>query len=78
MGGGIVNAVGQLGRALGLAIAVAVSSQVQARETPKVGEKEALLKGYRAAEYLSFAFGIAAMIIAGVAFRKAGIVAHKK
>jgi uncharacterized membrane protein len=79
MGGGIVNAVGQLGRTLGLAIAVAVETSVRMKALSNgVMEKEALLQGYRAAEYLSFGMGAAALAIAAVAFRKAGVVAHKK
>ena len=79
MGGGIVNAVGQLGRSLGLAIAVAVETSVRTKALHNgVVEKEALLQGYRAAEYLSFGMGAAALCIAAVAFRKAGVVAQKK
>lgn len=79
MGGGIINAVGQFGRALGLAIAVAVETNVRGKALARgVAEKEALLMGYRAVEYLSFAMGMVAVVISAVAFRRAGIVAHKK
>ena len=79
MGGGIVNAVGQFGRALGLAIAVAVETRVNLNALASGStEKEARLQSYRAVEYLSFAFGVIAMAVAGVAFYGRGVVAHKK
>jgi len=79
LGGGIVNAVGQFGRALGLAIAVAVDTKVQINGIGKgMDEKEALLAGYRATEYFSFACGMVACVLSAVAFWGRGVVAHKK
>ena len=79
MGGGIVNAVGQFGRALGLAIAVAVETRVNLNALAAGSSaKDARLQSYRAVEYLSFGFGVVAMTVAGVAFYGRGVVAHKK
>jgi len=79
LGGGIVNAVGQLGRALGLAIAVAIDTKVQNNAVSKSTiEKEALLDGYRATEYFSFACGLLACLLSAIAFWGRGVVAHKK
>lgn len=93
LGGGIVNAVGQFGRALGLAIAVAIDTKVQSQSSASganvangasstmakgVNDKEALLAGYRATEYFSFACGMVACILSAIAFWGRGVVAHKK
>lgn len=79
LGGGIINAVGQLGRTLGLAIAVAIDTKVQASAVASgLEEKEALLRGYRATEYFSFACGIFACLLSVAAFYGRGVVAHKK
>ncbi|KAB8342861.1 hypothetical protein FH972_022459 [Carpinus fangiana] len=76
MGGSIVSAVGQLGRAIGLAISTATQVSVESNaqdEMPHVAQ----LKGYRAAEWLSFAFCMFSVIIGAYAFRGAGKVGAK-
>jgi MFS family permease len=90
LGGALINAVGQIGRAIGLAIATAVETAVIANEkgvdVKKVGSKglvgkgdEELLKGLRAASLFDFACAIAAFVVVLIAFRGAGKVgAHKK
>ena len=88
MGGGIVNVLGQMGRALGLAIATAVQVAVERDRLAKgnggslVPEREsasaaAQLAGYRAANYTGFAFAIAAVFIAIASFWGAGVVGKK-
>jgi MFS family permease len=89
LGGALINAVGQLGRAFGLAIATAVETAVIAAEdnvdVSKVGSKgavgigdPALLKGLRAASWTDFAFAIAAFFVVLIAFRGAGKVGAVK
>lgn len=82
MGGALVNAVGQLGRALGLAVATAVQTAVMAgargvsvqHSGPlEVGE-EATLRGLRAAQWTNFAIGALGLAVVLVLFRGAGIV----
>lgn len=76
IGGGIVNAVGQLGRALMLAIAVAIQTSVEKRQAGR-GEAEALLRAYRAVEWFNTGVAIVAISVAVVAFRGAGKVGKK-
>ncbi|KAF2840087.1 drug resistance protein [Patellaria atrata CBS 101060] len=87
MGGGLINAVGQVGRSIGLAIGTAVEVAVIARQknmdTSTVGTTDlelrdsAMLDGLRAAQWLSSGFALAACLVAGFAFRHAGKVGHK-
>ncbi|KAF2092028.1 MFS general substrate transporter [Saccharata proteae CBS 121410] len=87
LGGAIVNAVGQIGRAIGLAIATAIETAVIAnRKGLSVGEvgnmdiesgDVALRDGLRAAEWLSWAFAICAVFIAGLAMRGVGKLGRK-
>lgn len=82
LGGGLLNAVGQFGRALALALATATQTAVQAHakgvSVKDVGVilpwDSASLKGLRAASWLSFAFGICASCIVLVFLRDTGIV----
>lgn len=87
LGGALINAVGQIGRAIGLAIATAVETAVIASEkgvpVDAVGGEDlgkgdpALLSGLRAAEWSTFGMAIAAFVLAAVAFRGAGYIGRK-
>ncbi|GAB1319127.1 Drug resistance protein [Madurella fahalii] len=82
LGGALVNAMGQAGRAIGLAVATAIQTAVMARErgvsvedAGSVREWEpASLLGLRAAEWWNFALGITALAVVLVAFRGTGII----
>lgn len=86
LGGALINAVGQIGRAIGLAIATAVETAVIADEkgidVSKVGGVErgdpAFLKGLRAANWTDFAFAIAAFLVVQLFLRKVGKVGGVK
>lgn len=90
LGGALINAVGQIGRAIGLAIATAIQiSVIASRENvdvKDVGNREegwtkgnnAYLNGIRAASYTNFSFALAAFVVALFAFRGAGKVGAKK
>ncbi|TLD10728.1 hypothetical protein PgNI_05871 [Pyricularia grisea] len=82
LGGALVNAVGQVGRAVGLAIATSVQVSVMAnvRGTPvesagpvQIGDG-ASLDGLRAAFWFNFAVGVCAAAVAAIAFRGSGII----
>ncbi|KAL2141880.1 hypothetical protein VTI28DRAFT_1863 [Corynascus sepedonium] len=82
LGGALINAVGQVGRAIGLAVATAIQMSVMAKErgvdveaagSVKVGDWPSLL-GLRAAEWWNFGLGIGALLVVLVAFRGTGIV----
>lgn len=82
LGGALVNAMGQVGRAIGLAVATAIQTAVMARErgvsveeVESVKEWEpASLLGLRAAEWWNFSLGITALALVLVAFRGTGII----
>lgn len=90
MGGAIINAVGQIGRAISLAITTAIQTAVTANKrgvnVKEVGSHvtvskgdAAFLAGLRAAMWTGFAMAIAACFTVIVAFRGAGKVGlHKK
>lgn len=84
LGGALINAVGQVGRAVGLAIATAAQTAVIAHEQgaaisevgkagSRVGEP-ALLSGLRVANWIDFGLGIAAFAVVLFAFNGAGKV----
>jgi MFS family permease len=85
LGGALISAVGQIGRALGLAIATAVQTAIVAREkgvrVDEVGDvgqgDEALKEGIRGTAWLNFGFGIAAVVVVAVFFRGAGKIGGK-
>jgi hypothetical protein len=89
LGGALINTVGQLGRAIGLAIATAVQTAVMAKElgvtVAEVGAEghglkpgdPALKTGLRSTSYFNFSLGIAALVVALVFFRGAGKVGGK-
>lgn len=82
MGGALVNAVGQFGRAIGLAVATAVQTAVMAsdrgRSVADSGAMEAwdapTLKGLQAAQYFNFALGASSLAVVLVSFRGSGII----
>lgn len=89
MGGGLVNMVGQFGRALGLAIATALQTAVMAKErgvdVDQIGRGEgelrlgdpALKKGIRSVAWFDFGMGMVALVVVMVVFRGAGKVGGK-
>jgi hypothetical protein len=82
MGGALVNATGQFGRAIGLAITTAIQTAVVAyqRNVPveQAGKilpwDPASLKGLRVSNWFNMALAIACMIIVIVSFRGTGVV----
>ena len=89
LGGALINAVGQIGRAIGLAIMTALQTAVEARESGrdieavggqgdglKVGDP-ALRIGLRSASWFNFALAIAALGVVLVFFRGAGKIGGK-
>lgn len=79
IGGGIVNAMGQIGRMIALAVATAIETSV--RESGIRDGKTAIdarLDSYRAAEWFSCGLAAVAMLLAILVFRGAGIVGIKK
>ncbi|QRV75050.1 major facilitator superfamily transporter [Ceratobasidium sp. AG-Ba] len=78
--GGIFNTVNQLGTAFGLAIASVVSDSVRRKALRESGGEDqlgSLLRGYRAAFWTCFGFGIVALILTVVFLRGIGIVGHR-
>jgi len=85
LGAALINAVGQIGRSIGLAIATAVETAVIAHDM-QVDVKEvgstmknavgnpALLKGLRSADWVGFAYAASAFMVAAFAFKGAGKV----
>lgn len=88
LGGGLVNMVGQFGRAFGLAIATALQTGFMARERG-VGVNEvgsgsfggkgdaALKVGIRSVAWFDFGMGLCALGVVGVVFRGSGKVGGK-
>ncbi|KAK2613115.1 hypothetical protein N8I77_000044 [Diaporthe amygdali] len=82
MGGALVNAVGQIGRAIGLAIATAIQTSVMADARGKSVEDsgsmktwdQPTLKGLQAAQWFDFALGATNLVVVAVAFRGTGII----
>ncbi|KUI68607.1 hypothetical protein VM1G_04702 [Cytospora mali] len=82
MGGALVNAAGQFGRAIGLAIATAVQTAVIADERgTSVQDSGSLktwdqptLKGLQAAQWFNFGLGGMSLLVVALAFRGSGIV----
>ncbi|KAL2153429.1 hypothetical protein VTH82DRAFT_4584 [Thermothelomyces myriococcoides] len=82
LGGALVNAMGQVGRAIGLAVATAIQTAVMADErgvsVEEAGSVEvgdwASLRGLRAAEWWNFGLGISALAVVLISFRGTGIV----
>lgn len=82
IGGALINAVGQLGRAIGLAISTAIQTSVVANQrgvaVEEAGGMEkgdgATLMGLRAASWMNFAFGVVSLCIVPFAFRSMEII----
>lgn len=82
LGGALVNAMGQVGRAIGLAVATAIQTGVMASERgvrveeagPVLLWDQATLMGIRAANWWHFALGLAALSVVLIAFRGSGII----
>ncbi|KAK3318744.1 major facilitator superfamily domain-containing protein [Apodospora peruviana] len=82
VGGALVNAMGQVGRAIGLAVATAIQTGVMARERgvavqdagPVLEWDQASLLGIRAASWWHFGLGVASLTVVLVAFRGSGII----
>ncbi|KAG8748274.1 hypothetical protein FRC10_007664 [Ceratobasidium sp. 414] len=78
--GGIFNTVNQLGTAFGLAIASVVSDSVRRKSLRESGGEDqpgSLLRGYRAAFWTCFGFGIVALVLTVVFLRGIGVVGHQ-
>ncbi|KAK1092920.1 hypothetical protein LTR48_003380 [Friedmanniomyces endolithicus] len=83
LGGAMINAVGQVGRAIGLAIATAIQVAVQegherSASLAVTGTKSlgnpAFRAGLRAADWFSVALGALAFVTVSMAFRGAGVI----
>jgi putative exporter of polyketide antibiotics len=82
MGGALINASGQFGRAIGLAITTAVQTVIMARQrnvpVEEAGSVEpwdsASLAGLRAANWFNFGLAVLCVVIVALAFRGTGIV----
>lgn len=87
LGGAAINAVGQIGRAIGLAIATAIQVSVQKARSSgghsaTAGAEDLgntrFLAGIRAAEWFNVAMGVTAFIVVATAFRDEGILGKAK
>lgn len=78
MGAAMFQAMGQVGRSIGLAIATAIQISVTYSQQQTRTEEEALLQGYRAAEWFSFAIGAVSFGVAAYTFRGAGKLGKKE
>lgn len=82
MGGALINASGQFGRAIGLAITTAIQTGVMAaqrglpvQETGGiVAWESASLLGLRTGNWFNFALGVSCMALVAISFRGTGIV----
>lgn len=82
LGGALINACGQTGRAVGLAITTAIQTAVLARQRGVAVEEsggveawdDASLASLRAANWFNFALALLGALIVGLAFRGTGIV----
>jgi hypothetical protein len=82
LGGALVNAVGQFGRAIGLAICTALQTAVMARDrgvtVANVGPMKTwdapTLAGVRAANWFNFAIGVTSLLVVLLFFRSNEIV----
>ncbi|KAI5210666.1 drug resistance protein [Aureobasidium subglaciale] len=87
LGAGLINAVGQIGRAVGLAIGTAIQVAVQGRQgRTNLGNTDnevnvgnhAYLHGLHAAQWLSVGFAATGFLIVTFAFRGAGVIGLSK
>lgn len=86
IGGALINAVGQFGRSIGLAIGTAIQTAAMAKarglpvkETGPIRPwDEDSLTGLRAASWANFGFGVASLLVVLLAFRNMDIVGRPK
>lgn len=86
LGAALVNAMGQVGRAIALAMATAIQTGVMAKErgvhVEEVGNMEpwehASLMGLRAAEWFNFSLAVVAIGVVLFAFRGSGVIGKAK
>lgn len=87
LGGALINAVGQVGRAVGLAIGTAIQvaveanrlgTDVQEAQAASPRSSSAFLQGIRAAEWLDFAFALSGVMVVLCFFRGAGVIGAAK
>ncbi|CAE6463217.1 unnamed protein product [Rhizoctonia solani] len=77
LAGGIFNTLNQLGTAFGLAIASVVNNNVHHSALRESGDElGSLLRGYKAAFWTCFAFGMTALVLTLIFLRGIGIVGH--
>ncbi|KAH7332782.1 MFS general substrate transporter [Rhizoctonia solani] len=77
LAGGIFNTLNQLGTAFGLSIASVVNNSVHQSALHSSGDElGSLLRGYRAAFWTCFGFGMAALVLTLIFLRGIGIVGH--
>ncbi|KAI1137923.1 drug resistance protein [Hypoxylon sp. FL0543] len=82
LGGALINAMGQIGRAIGLAVTTAIQTAVMARDrgvpVEEAGKilpwEPASLNGLRAGIWFNFALALCCAIVVAVYFRGTGIV----
>lgn len=82
LGGALINATGQIGRAIGLAVTTAIQTAVMARARGRTIQDSgpiekadpASLKGIRAANWVSFALGLTSFAVVMLFFRSTEIV----
>jgi hypothetical protein len=81
LGGGLVNALGQIGLAIGTAIQVAVQSSQEGTRVVSMEENvrdDAYLHGLHAAQWLNVGFAATGFFIVALAFRGAGVIGASK
>ncbi|KAI1342585.1 MFS general substrate transporter [Xylariaceae sp. FL0016] len=86
LGGALINAMGQIGRAVGLAVTTAIQTAVMARQrgvsvqdSGKITQWDpASLTGLRAANWFNLGLAVCCMVVVAVAFRGTGIVGEIK
>ncbi|RYP03492.1 hypothetical protein DL765_010477 [Monosporascus sp. GIB2] len=82
MGGALINAMGQIGRSIGLAITTAIQTGVMASQRGLPVEQSggieawepASLAGLRAGNWFNFGLGVFSMALVAISFRGTGIV----
>ncbi|KAI3318658.1 major facilitator superfamily MFS-1 [Xylariaceae sp. AK1471] len=78
MGAAVFQNIGQVGSSTDLAIATAIQISFTKARQGSCGEKEALLVGYKAADWFGFAIGVIAFVLAIYGFRGAGTVWNRQ
>ncbi|KJK90164.1 hypothetical protein H633G_05996 [Metarhizium anisopliae BRIP 53284] len=86
IGGALINAVGQFGRSIGLAVGTAIQTAAMAKargvvvkEAGPIRQWDAdSLTGLRAASWVNFAFGMASLLVVVTAFRSMDIIGKSR